>query len=178
MGADFDRKPLDEEMARKYKEAEHFRRIAFVGVVFSTIAVAVTIISVPMIYNYVQTVQSVLQSEMDFCKSRSGDLWLQMFKLKVIKGVPLDEERYVAVAGQLQEADKRFKRQPQDGYGLPPPPPATEAPYGGGSTGAPGPDTATGKEGTGEVDGGGGGGECKTTNFLALPSERCILIHF
>lgn len=124
---DHDRKPLDEETARKYKEAEQFRRFAFVGVVFSTIAIAITIVSVPMIYNYVQTVQSVLQSEMDFCKSRSGDLWMQMFKLKVIKGVPIDDESTLSLGGQLAASqNERFKRQP-DSYGTPGPNPGTSA---------------------------------------------------
>lgn len=56
------------ELEKKYKEAEHFRKLAFLGVAFSTVAIAVSIISVPTIYNYMQTVQSVLENEMEFCR--------------------------------------------------------------------------------------------------------------
>lgn len=63
-----DKASLDPEMAKKFKEAEQFRRLAFVGVAFSTISIIIAVVSVPMIYNYVQAVQSVLQNEVDFCK--------------------------------------------------------------------------------------------------------------
>lgn len=67
-GANEEKETLDPDLAKKYKEAEQFRRLAFVGVAFSTISIIIAVVSVPMIYNYVQAVQSVLQNEVEFCK--------------------------------------------------------------------------------------------------------------
>ncbi|VDM82685.1 unnamed protein product [Strongylus vulgaris] len=59
-------------------EALSLRRVAFVGVALSTAATLVCIISVPMLYNYMQHMQSVMQNEVDFCKSRSGNIWREV----------------------------------------------------------------------------------------------------
>ncbi|KHN83539.1 Collagen alpha-5(VI) chain [Toxocara canis] len=48
--------------------ADKLRRQAFCGVAMSTIAAVVCILSVPMVYNYIQYVHSVLQNEVEFCK--------------------------------------------------------------------------------------------------------------
>lgn len=58
---------LDQDLALKYKEAEQFRRFAFLGVTFSTVAVIMSVISVPMVYNYVQTVHAMVKEEVEFC---------------------------------------------------------------------------------------------------------------
>ncbi len=63
-----DYEKMDGETRRKVEEAENLRRAAFVGVAVSTIATIICVVSVPMVYNYMQHVQSVLQNEMDFCK--------------------------------------------------------------------------------------------------------------
>lgn len=39
-------------------EAETFKRIAFLGIAVSTVATLTAIIAVPMLYNYIQRVQS------------------------------------------------------------------------------------------------------------------------
>lgn len=54
-----------------YKESlEHrqMRKVAFVAVVVSTAAVVVAIITLPMLYNYVQNFQSHMMAEAEFCK--------------------------------------------------------------------------------------------------------------
>jgi hypothetical protein len=50
--------------------AEHrqMRRIAFVAVVVSTVAVIAAVVTLPMLYSYVQSFQSHLMVETDYCK--------------------------------------------------------------------------------------------------------------
>lgn len=52
------------------KEAEHnrFRRIAFVTVAISTTALFASIITMPMIYSYVQELQSQITNEIGYCR--------------------------------------------------------------------------------------------------------------
>lgn len=64
-------------------EAQGLRTIAFLGVVLSTIATLSCVLAVPMAYNYVQRVQSVMQNEVDFCKSRSVNVWKEVTRTQV-----------------------------------------------------------------------------------------------
>lgn len=65
-------------------EALSLRRIAFFGVAISTMATLACVISVPMLYNYMQQMQSVMQNEVDFCKSRSGNIWREVTRTQVL----------------------------------------------------------------------------------------------
>lgn len=51
------------------------RRVAFVSVVISTTAVIVSVLALPMLYSYVQNLQSTVISETDFCKVESPILF-------------------------------------------------------------------------------------------------------
>ena len=64
----------------KVKEEAEMRRVAFLGVALSTIATVVVVVSVPLLYQYLQTVQSALDAEAAFCRSRSEDLWEQVMR--------------------------------------------------------------------------------------------------
>ncbi|VDN43854.1 unnamed protein product, partial [Gongylonema pulchrum] len=64
----------------RQREAENLRRIAFCGVAVSTVATVLCVISVPIIYNYMQHVQSMMQNEVDFCRSRSGNNWREVMR--------------------------------------------------------------------------------------------------
>lgn len=50
------------------KPKRSLRNVAFCAVAFSTVAVLACVITLPLVYNYVQSVQSFMQSEVDFCK--------------------------------------------------------------------------------------------------------------
>uniref|UniRef100_A0A914VYG2 Nematode cuticle collagen N-terminal domain-containing protein n=1 Tax=Plectus sambesii TaxID=2011161 RepID=A0A914VYG2_9BILA len=71
-----------------YKETnEHrqMRKVAFVAVVVSTVAVVASIVTLPMLYNYVQSFQSHMMAEAEFCKTRSREMWHEMWKLQAVK---------------------------------------------------------------------------------------------
>lgn len=59
----------------KKEEADGFRRTAFFGIAISTVATLTAIIAVPMLYNYVQHIQTSLEGELEFCKHRTDGLW-------------------------------------------------------------------------------------------------------
>jgi len=71
------------EEKRLEAEAASLRRIAFAGVALSTVATLVCVLAVPMLYNYMQHMQSVMQNEVDFCKSRSGNVWKEVTRTQV-----------------------------------------------------------------------------------------------
>lgn len=52
-------------------EAESMKKLAFCGVAVSTVATLVAIICVPMLCTYMQNVQSSLQDEISFCRTRA-----------------------------------------------------------------------------------------------------------
>ncbi|KAI1730439.1 protein kinase domain-containing protein [Ditylenchus destructor] len=87
MGMTYDRMGEPESKTSRRHEAEGLRTIAFFGVALSTIATLVCVISVPMTYNYLQHVQSVMQNEVDFCKSRSGNIWREVTRTQVLSKV-------------------------------------------------------------------------------------------
>ena len=67
---------------REY-EADGMRKLAFFGVAMSTVATLVCVLSVPMVYNYMQHINSAMLNEVDFCKSRSGNIWREVTRTQV-----------------------------------------------------------------------------------------------
>lgn len=53
---------------KESEEHRQMRRVAFVAVVVSTVAVIASVVTLPMLYNYVQNFQSHLMAEAEFCK--------------------------------------------------------------------------------------------------------------
>ncbi|EJW78155.1 hypothetical protein WUBG_10937 [Wuchereria bancrofti] len=63
-------------------EAESMKKLAFCGVAVSTVATLVAIICVPMLCTYMQNVQSNLQDEISFCRTRAIGLRGEFTKLE------------------------------------------------------------------------------------------------
>ncbi|VDK30429.1 unnamed protein product [Gongylonema pulchrum] len=71
---------MDDDPKLRYKEAEAMKRAAFFGIAVSTMATLTAIIAIPLLYNYMQHVQSSLEVEVDYCKHLTGGLWQQFEK--------------------------------------------------------------------------------------------------
>ncbi|VDK59814.1 unnamed protein product [Gongylonema pulchrum] len=69
----------------KRDEQQHMRRIAFLAIVLSTVAVVSSVVTLPTLYSFVQALESHLMVEADFCKSRSRDMWSEMTALQIGK---------------------------------------------------------------------------------------------
>lgn len=52
------------------KLVSRMRTTAFLAVTFSTVAILSCVIGLPLAYSYVQTIQSNMMSEAEFCKVR------------------------------------------------------------------------------------------------------------
>uniref|UniRef100_A0A915BVH9 Nematode cuticle collagen N-terminal domain-containing protein n=1 Tax=Parascaris univalens TaxID=6257 RepID=A0A915BVH9_PARUN len=65
-------------------EAESMKRLAFFGVAVSTVATLVAIVCVPMLCTYMQNVQSNLQDEITFCRTRAVSLRGEYAKVEVV----------------------------------------------------------------------------------------------
>lgn len=61
--ADECKKPIDQD--EPYRQ---IRFVAFFAVVVSTVAVVAAVVTLPLLYSQIQTLQSTLMNEMDFCK--------------------------------------------------------------------------------------------------------------
>ncbi|CAJ0935533.1 unnamed protein product, partial [Mesorhabditis belari] len=87
------RERLDGREEKLLREAERLRKLAISGVAFSVIAAFVCILTVPIVYNYVQNLHTLLQNELDFCKARSSSLWQQVGKTQRAHGQQLRQKR-------------------------------------------------------------------------------------
>ena len=72
-----------DDMKAKLREADSLRTVAFFGVALSTIATLTCVIAVPLVYNYAQQMTSVMQADVDFCKSRQLTLWKEVSRTQV-----------------------------------------------------------------------------------------------
>ncbi|RCN30898.1 nematode cuticle collagen domain protein [Ancylostoma caninum] len=63
------------------EDNQRMRSIAFVAVAISTAAVIASAITTPMLYSYVQTLQSQVNAETDFCRMRSRDMLVSMYQM-------------------------------------------------------------------------------------------------
>ncbi|KAI6175465.1 Col-cuticle-N domain-containing protein [Aphelenchoides bicaudatus] len=57
------------------------RPVAFAAVVFSTVSISACLITFPLVFQYVQTLQATIQGEVEFCRLRSRDMWNQMLEV-------------------------------------------------------------------------------------------------
>ena len=61
---------MDAQKNKETDEQQQMRRVAFFAIVISTTAIIASVVTLPMLYSYVQSFQSHLIVETDFCKVR------------------------------------------------------------------------------------------------------------
>lgn len=77
------------EFERKCYEASVFRAMAFSAVLFATISTLVSALSIPMFYTYIYQLQTDMREDINFCKSRSSNIWKEIGRTQVnsLKGL-------------------------------------------------------------------------------------------
>lgn len=65
----------------KAQERRSLRTTAFCAVAFSTVAITACMLTFPMVFHYVQTLEAEVQSELDYCRSRSRDMWKEVAEI-------------------------------------------------------------------------------------------------
>ena len=73
------------------------KRFAFFGVAVSTVATLTAIIAVPMLCIYMQNVQSGLQDDLTFCRSRNDGLKTEYNKLVAVRQAAVSGRSYILV---------------------------------------------------------------------------------
>uniref|UniRef100_A0A915ASU4 Nematode cuticle collagen N-terminal domain-containing protein n=2 Tax=Parascaris TaxID=6254 RepID=A0A915ASU4_PARUN len=83
----------DDAIALRRQYADQVRRIAFVGVAISTVAALSCVVTVPLLYNYIQRVQSALMDEAEFCRRRADNMWGEFLHTEAALGLHVASHR-------------------------------------------------------------------------------------
>ncbi|KAI1703348.1 cuticle collagen 14 [Ditylenchus destructor] len=70
------------------------RPIAFAAVVFSTVSTTACLLTFPLVFHYVQTLQATVQGEVEYCKSRSRDMWREMVDVELVSSLEDGENEF------------------------------------------------------------------------------------
>uniref|UniRef100_A0AC35TT35 Col_cuticle_N domain-containing protein n=1 Tax=Rhabditophanes sp. KR3021 TaxID=114890 RepID=A0AC35TT35_9BILA len=90
---------LDEDIIK----VEKLRKITFLVVLFASSSVLLSIIAVPMCYNYVQQMESLMQVDIHFCKTKSNSIFREIVRTQVLSETSGRKKR---------EATAQFDSQP------------------------------------------------------------------
>lgn len=81
----------DEKLMLK-KTADQFRYGAIVSITLGTFVTLSCVLMVPIFCNYIQTIHSALQTELNFCRQRTGNIWNELIVTKVKKNFFLSKQ--------------------------------------------------------------------------------------
>uniref|UniRef100_A0A0M3HRC3 Col_cuticle_N domain-containing protein n=1 Tax=Ascaris lumbricoides TaxID=6252 RepID=A0A0M3HRC3_ASCLU len=83
----------DDVIALRRQYADQLKRIAFFGVAISTVAALSCVVTVPLLYNYIQRVQSALMNEAEFCRRRADNMWGEFVHTEETLGLHVPSHR-------------------------------------------------------------------------------------
>uniref|UniRef100_A0AC34FBX5 Nematode cuticle collagen N-terminal domain-containing protein n=1 Tax=Panagrolaimus sp. ES5 TaxID=591445 RepID=A0AC34FBX5_9BILA len=69
---------MKDQLIDAEEEHRRLRRIAFVAVAISTVAIFSSIITTPIIYTYIQSIQSNIEHEGMYCRHKAKDMWVEV----------------------------------------------------------------------------------------------------
>jgi len=167
--------------------------VAFTAIVFSTVAVTGCLLAFPLVFHYIQTLEASVHNELDFCKTRSRDMWNEMMDIHVAGG-QYDSARVARAMVLSNEHEMRMKRDADKSHSLkfwsdrvakdqPQPlnnkpvanPSAAQQSYGGCCTCHRGPAGPTGPPGRDGADGGNGSPGQPGERGDPAPSDRSLV---
>ncbi|KAI6189482.1 Col-cuticle-N domain-containing protein [Aphelenchoides bicaudatus] len=67
-----------------------YKFVAYSAVTFSVVAVLSVVVTLPMVYNYVNHVRRQMHHELSFCKGSAKDISVEVFHMKSIADMPLN----------------------------------------------------------------------------------------
>uniref|UniRef100_A0AC34Q5G7 Nematode cuticle collagen N-terminal domain-containing protein n=1 Tax=Panagrolaimus sp. JU765 TaxID=591449 RepID=A0AC34Q5G7_9BILA len=73
---------MDDSDLKKPSQRQSLKPVAFAATVFSTVAITTCMLAFPLILHYIQTLESNVQLDLDFCKARSRDMWKEMLEIR------------------------------------------------------------------------------------------------
>uniref|UniRef100_A0A914Y5L9 Nematode cuticle collagen N-terminal domain-containing protein n=1 Tax=Panagrolaimus superbus TaxID=310955 RepID=A0A914Y5L9_9BILA len=81
-----------------FKDSEYLRKITLFGIALSTTTVIASIIIVPILYSYIQYIQTSLQNDVEFCHHKTAKLWDEYISLQTSSNsLPLRLKRHAYV---------------------------------------------------------------------------------
>ncbi|KAK5971819.1 Nematode cuticle collagen domain protein, partial [Trichostrongylus colubriformis] len=73
-------------------------------VLISTTAVLSSVVTLPLVYNYIQAMQTHMSGELDHCRAKTRDLWVEVFAAQ-------DSLNIRRKHGEPKESDARVRRE-------------------------------------------------------------------
>ncbi|PIO76569.1 nematode cuticle collagen domain protein [Teladorsagia circumcincta] len=64
---------------KESEESKRLRKVTFIAVLISTTAVLSSVVTLPMVYSYIQAMQTHMSGELDHCRAKTRDLWVEVF---------------------------------------------------------------------------------------------------
>lgn len=65
------------------KELEKVRKLAFFGATLASIGTLLGVVMVPLVYDHIQQVHTIMLNELDFCQARAANVFSEIRVTKV-----------------------------------------------------------------------------------------------